>query len=179
MDSLREVRDSLPLNSIQSLFILLVIPLVLFLHRCLSTPSKEHPGSFKWSVPPEASSAWIPSHSIKNPSIHSHLTDSSLLPPATSASASSKFITCYAPASGGHLSTIPSATDTSIYESISRAELAQKKWKESSWAERRKVMNTLLVWCVQDMEGIARIASRDTGKTSACSSSFYFEIRLR
>ena len=101
---------------------------------------------------------------LTHPSIHAHLADPSLLPP--SASSDRSYITCYAPASAHHLRTIPSATKSEIGESITRAEIAQFRWRETTFGERRRVMRSLLEWCVRDMEGIARVASRDTGKTS-------------
>lgn len=112
------------------------------------------------------------SKALTSPSILSHLTDPSLLPPHSSKSNS--YITCYAPASGHHLSTIPSASKEEIALCITRADFAQRRWSETTFAERRRVLRSLLEWCVRDMEAIARVASRDTGKTSACCSFVYF-----
>lgn len=105
------------------------------------------------------------SKALANPSIHSHLTDPSLLPATPSTTPDRSYITAYAPASGHFIRTIPSATKLEIEQAITRADMAQYRWRESSFADRRKVMRSLLKWCVDDMEAIARVASRDTGKT--------------
>lgn len=118
------------------------------------------------------------SKSIKSPSIHSHLKDSSLLPPSSTNSSDSdskSYITCYAPATGNHLATLPSLTKEEIKEKITKAQIAQFKWKESSFSERRRVLSSILNWVVLNQKGIARTASRDTGKTS---KSFLLLFRL-
>lgn len=112
------------------------------------------------------------SKALASPSIHAHKQDPSLLPSKKAPS----YITAYAPASGHFLETLPAHTAVEISESISKAELAQKGWGKSDWARRRKVMRSLLDWCVRDMEAIARVSSRDTGKTR--ESSVFAEMSL-
>lgn len=104
---------------------------------------------------------------LKAASIHSHLADRSLLP--LNSPADAKYITAYAPASGHFLSVIPSATGKEIAECITKAQIAQFHWRSTTFAQRRRVMRSLLEWVVKEMEGISRIASRDTGKTSSSS----------
>ena len=101
---------------------------------------------------------------LKSASIYSHLTDASLRP--LKGSPDAKYITAYAPASGHFLSVVPSATTQEIAECITQAEIAQFHWRSTTFAQRRRVMRSLLEWVVKEMEGISRIASRDTGKTS-------------
>lgn len=116
------------------------------------------------------------SKSIKSPSIHSHLKDSTLLPPSSAISSNSdskSYITCYAPATGNHLITLPSLTKEEIKEKITKAQIAQLKWKETSFSERRRLLSSILNWVVLNQKGIARTASRDTGKTSKFFSNFY------
>ncbi|ORY51776.1 putative meiotic recombination-related protein [Leucosporidium creatinivorum] len=139
-----------------------LIPLALF-HlylRFIYVPESQRTARFEWPIPPEAAPGWR-GKTLSSPSIHSHNDDPSLLPSTKAPS----YITCYAPASGHHLETIPSHTADEIRASISRAEVAQKDWGKSSFDRRRKVLKSLLEWCVRDMEAIARISSRDTGKT--------------
>ncbi|SCV72987.1 BQ2448_6912 [Microbotryum intermedium] len=148
----------------------LVVPLVgVWLYtKLIHVPWNESAQSFEWNVPDEASPSWTPTKVLSHASIASHLSDPSLLPSRDQGSKTHqgrKYITCYAPASGAHLSTLPATTSAEIDEAITRAEKAQKEWKTSAWSRRRKVMRSLLRWCTQDMQAIARIASRDTGKT--------------
>jgi len=74
-------------------------------------------------------------------------------------------ITCYDPATGYHLTDIQADTKRSIDQKIEKAREAQLVWKETSWSQRRKVLNTLSRWVCNNTEQIARVAARDTGKT--------------
>ena len=107
---------------------------------------------------------WTPTATLASPSILAHLAEPSLLP--SGASPTQSFITCYAPATGAHLATIPSHSAFQIAAKIAAAEAAQRAWRATSWAERRQVMRTLLSWLLRDVEAITRTCCRDTGKTS-------------
>ena len=109
-------------------------------------------------------STWS-SQVILNPSIHSHLQTPSLLPSTNSTDSKRSYITAYAPASAQHLATIPSASRDDISGKIGRAVEAQKGWRNSSWARRRRVLRTLLEFTVREMEALSKMASRDSGKT--------------
>ncbi len=74
-------------------------------------------------------------------------------------------IQCYDPATGYRLSDIQADTPESIDEKIQLAKAAQVQWSKSSWSTRRKLMNTIQKWVVEDCETITRVAARDTGKT--------------
>jgi acyl-CoA reductase-like NAD-dependent aldehyde dehydrogenase len=84
------------------------------------------------------------------------------------ASAKSQYITCFDPSTGYHLDTIPADTEVDIAEKIDTARRAWSKsrWAESSFGERKRVMRSLLRWVVKNRETCARVACRDTGKTS-------------
>ncbi|GAA5985650.1 hypothetical protein JCM11641_001462 [Rhodosporidiobolus odoratus] len=145
--------------------LVLVSAPLLLLHlyrRFVHVPQDERGVLFSWKTPDEIQSTWS-SRTLPNPSIHSHLSDPSLLPGGASPKRS--YITAYAPASAQHLTTVPSATKDEIREKIRKAEAAQKSWGNSSWGRRRRVMRSLLEWCVREMEPIAKIAARDSGKT--------------
>ncbi|KDN41159.1 ALDH-like protein [Tilletiaria anomala UBC 951] len=75
-------------------------------------------------------------------------------------------IQCYDPATGYHLGDVLADTAETINVKIECAEAAQKKWKKSSWAKRRQLMNSIQKWIISDCETIARVAARDTGKTA-------------
>lgn len=157
-----------------------LLPLVVFhlVWKLVLEDPREKAVRFTWSIPVEASSVrdsaqrasadleercrpgWR-SKALDKPSIHAHLDDPSLLPSIKAP----PYITAYAPASGHHLETLPAHTAAEISASIARAEVAQVAWGKSDWCRRRKVMKSLLDWCVRDMEAIARVSSRDTGKT--------------
>jgi acyl-CoA reductase-like NAD-dependent aldehyde dehydrogenase len=80
----------------------------------------------------------------------------------------SQYITCFDPSTGYHLDTIPADTELDIAEKIDLARRAWSKsrWAESSFGERKRVMRSLLRWVVKNRETCARVACRDTGKTS-------------
>ncbi|BGP03337.1 Meiotic Sister-Chromatid recombination aldehyde dehydrogenase [Rhodotorula toruloides] len=137
--------------------------LLLWLYlRFFHVPAAERAIRFRWTSPPEIRPDFS-SQVLEHPSIHAHLDNPSLLPPQTNDKHA--YITCYAPASAQHLATIPSLSSTEISERISKAVEAQKLWRNSSWARRRRVLRSLLEWTVREAEDLAKIASRDSGKT--------------
>lgn len=70
-----------------------------------------------------------------------------------------------------HLTTLPLLTAEEVSEQILRAHNAQPRWAKTTWAQRQSFLRSLKAWVLDDMEGIVRVACRDTGKTSewACS----------
>ena len=52
-----------------------------------------------------------------------------------------------------------------IERKIDFAEAAQAEWRESSFADRKRVIRSLKKWLVDNQEACARVACRDTGKT--------------
>jgi acyl-CoA reductase-like NAD-dependent aldehyde dehydrogenase len=49
---------------------------------------------------------------------------------------------------------------------VQKAQAAQKKWRETSFAERRAFLHDLMDAIVVNQDEIARASSCDTGKTS-------------
>jgi acyl-CoA reductase-like NAD-dependent aldehyde dehydrogenase len=86
-----------------------------------------------------------------------------------------KYITCYDPSTGYHLDTIPADSEYEIAEKIGYARRAwtESRWGKSSFGERKRLMRTLLRWVVKNRELCARVACRDTGKTSKSLFIFY------
>lgn len=84
------------------------------------------------------------------------------------ASGKSQYITCFDPSTSYHLDTIPADSEMDIAEKIDLARRAWSKsrWAESTFGERKRVMRSLLCWVVKNRETCARVACRDTGKTS-------------
>ena len=54
----------------------------------------------------------------------------------------------------------------SISSKIEKAQMAQKTWKETTFTQRKKLLRSLLKWLVDNRDVCARVACRDTGKTS-------------
>ncbi|KAK4053594.1 Meiotic Sister-Chromatid recombination aldehyde dehydrogenase [Microbotryomycetes sp. JL221] len=154
--------DSLPKHTGTTLAVIAIVFVVAKLVAFARVPTRERAVRIVWPCPEQAKPGWQGKR-LQHPTISSHLSDSSLLP--SNVDKTKSYITCYAPASGYHLATIPSMSKQDIQLSIDKAERAQLKWQTSSFTRRRRVMRTLLQWCQQDMQTIAWISSRDTGKT--------------
>jgi hypothetical protein len=110
------------------------------------------------------------------------LRDPDLLPPSVAAFPSDqeyRYITCFDPSTGLHIGTLPADNETSIKRKINLAAEAQKKWKYTTFAERRRVLRSLNKWLVENQEECARVACRDTGKTRAFPAfTHYFPLLL-
>ena len=76
-----------------------------------------------------------------------------------------RYITCYDPATAWHLATYVADNEEEISHKIRLAVDAQKSWRNSSFADRRKVVKSLKKWLVDNQEMCAKVAARDTGKT--------------
>ncbi|WFD30787.1 Meiotic Sister-Chromatid recombination aldehyde dehydrogenase [Malassezia sp. CBS 17886] len=72
---------------------------------------------------------------------------------------------CRDPATGYDLGTVPADTRMSIARKVQDAVDAQAGW-QPSWAARRQLLRTMHRWVERDMDVLARIACRDTGKTA-------------
>lgn len=77
------------------------------------------------------------------------------------------------PNARAHTSLLPSpalalAADSAstINDKVVRADAAQKSWAKTTFRQRRAVLRSLLGWVTRDMESIAKVGVRDTGKTS-------------
>ena len=85
--------------------------------------------------------------------------------PGSSAPLADGRVRCYDPATGYVLDNFPADTPASIHEKVGRAVAAQTAWATSTFAQRRRVLRTMHAWIQRDLEPIARMACRDTGKT--------------
>lgn len=106
------------------------------------------------------------SQTLAQPSLEAHLMNPLLLPAGANTSGGRRYITCYDPATAMHITTLPADTPYEIGEKIGEAGRAQIRWKGSSFAERRRVVRSLMKWLLDNRESVARVACRDTGKTS-------------
>jgi acyl-CoA reductase-like NAD-dependent aldehyde dehydrogenase len=74
-------------------------------------------------------------------------------------------IQCYAPATGQFLGLINPATPDGIDRIVAKASAAQAKWRETTFAQRRQLLQTLLKFMLDHQDEIVRAACRDSGKT--------------
>ena len=100
---------------------------------------------------------------ISNATIESHKSDSTLLPSYTLPEC--EYITSFDPATGYHLGTYVADSVEDIERKIQKASDAQKDWRRTTFADRRRVVRSLKKWLVENQEVCARTACRDTGKT--------------
>ncbi|KAH8120042.1 meiotic sister-chromatid recombination aldehyde dehydrogenase [Phellopilus nigrolimitatus] len=117
---------------------------------------------FNWPAPDGADPQWS-SIIITNPNLEAHLSNPDLLPPVHIPNR--RYITCYDPATSLYLGTFLADDAFVIGEKIGMAGRAQLSWKQSSFADRKRVVRSLLKWLVDNKEACARVACRDTGKT--------------
>ncbi|WFD02291.1 Meiotic Sister-Chromatid recombination aldehyde dehydrogenase [Malassezia obtusa] len=73
---------------------------------------------------------------------------------------------CIDPATGYVIDVLEADTPLTIHAKITAAVNAQHTFRSSTWVERRQFLHTLRAWVMRDMEILARIACRDTGKTA-------------
>ncbi|EMF17540.1 ALDH-like protein [Sphaerulina musiva SO2202] len=74
-------------------------------------------------------------------------------------------IQCYAPATGQYLGLINPSSPDRIDRIVSRAAQAQTSWSQTTFAQRRQVLKTLLKFLLDNQEPIIRAACLDSGKT--------------
>lgn len=74
-------------------------------------------------------------------------------------------IQCYAPATGQFLAFVNPSTPAAIDRAIEQARTAQKKWANTTFAQRRAVLRTMLQYVLDNQEEICRVACLDSGKT--------------
>ncbi|KAK0282240.1 Meiotic Sister-Chromatid recombination aldehyde dehydrogenase [Friedmanniomyces endolithicus] len=77
----------------------------------------------------------------------------------------SSAIQCYAPATGQLLGLVNPVTPNGIDRAVSKAIEAQLEWAQTSFAQRRRVLKTLLTFVLDNQEVIVRAACLDSGKT--------------
>jgi len=76
----------------------------------------------------------------------------------------SSAIRCYDPATGQYLGIVNPATNNGVDRAIESASEAQRAWALTTFAERRKVLKTLLQHVLDHQDEIAYVACVDSGK---------------
>ncbi|CAN6619784.1 hypothetical protein TRVA0_007S03796 [Trichomonascus vanleenenianus] len=145
------LEDKIQFDRVSTAVAVLIVTSVVLLYRYFSRSAKlEQAVPFTMQVPEQALPHWkgkrISPVSVFNPE-----------DPAN--------IQCYCPATGQSLGSVPAATPEDIDNAISACREAQLAWKETSFSQRRKVLNTIAKFVYDHQDDIARIACRDTGKT--------------
>ncbi|KAF2740950.1 aldehyde dehydrogenase-like protein [Polyplosphaeria fusca] len=92
-------------------------------------------------------------------------TDSQILEAPSLKIPDSSLIQCYCPATGSSLGRVNPSTRDGIDRAIAKAKEAQRQWIKTSYAQRRKVLKTMLKFVLENQTAIARVACYDSGKT--------------
>ncbi|WWD20400.1 hypothetical protein CI109_104876 [Kwoniella shandongensis] len=152
--------------SVAILLISLSIKMPEYLKRWQTWRASKRVVDFKWPVPKEAFKSWQ-GRIIERPNLFSHKDDESLVPPENGKTGGDEryHITCYDPATGYHLLTLPLLSAEEVSAQISKAHAAQPQWAKTTFAQRISFLRSIKAWVLRDMAGIARVACRDTGKT--------------
>ncbi|KAL5518794.1 MSC7 [Sanghuangporus vaninii] len=154
----------MPLDDGSELFYALsaciVVGIWLVFARYTSVKNRAVP--FVWPAPDAGNPDWS-SISLSKPSLEAHLQNPDLLPPVHVPNR--RYITCYDPSTSLYLGTFLADDAVTIGEKIGMAGRAQLSWKQTSFADRKRVIRSLLKWLVDNKEDCARVACRDTGKT--------------
>lgn len=100
---------------------------------------------------------------IQNPHLESHLEVDEI--GVGIALPGRRYITSFDPATGLHIGTFMADNEDEIQRKIKSAASAQKKWKRTTFTQRRRVVRSLMKWLVDNQEVCARVACRDSGKT--------------
>ncbi|KAI4525812.1 Aldehyde/histidinol dehydrogenase [Schizophyllum commune] len=120
------------------------------------------PVPFEHHAPVQADPQWegLP---LENANLQSHLQHPDVLPPIDIPG--QEYITAFDPATSLHLGTYLADDENVIAFKINKAAKAQRRWKQTTFVQRRRVVRSLLKWLVDNQEMCAKVACRDTGKT--------------
>ena len=74
-------------------------------------------------------------------------------------------IRCTDPATGDFLGEVPAMDRAEVMARLARARVAQAAWKETTFAQRRRVIRRILDHVIEHSDELCRMISRDAGKT--------------
>ncbi|KAG5462909.1 MAG: LOW QUALITY PROTEIN: Aldehyde/histidinol dehydrogenase [Olpidium bornovanus] len=75
-------------------------------------------------------------------------------------------IQCFDPATGRSLGVCQADTPADVQAAVARARRAQPAWAQTTFAQRRSLLRSLLDFIVDNQATICAVSSRDTGKTT-------------
>ena len=73
-------------------------------------------------------------------------------------------VRCYDPATGCLLGEMKAMTPAEVDASVLLAVEAQKKWRKTTWEQRRQVLRIMMQYIVENQERICKVDARDSGK---------------
>ncbi|MBL9026162.1 MAG: aldehyde dehydrogenase family protein [Myxococcales bacterium] len=76
-----------------------------------------------------------------------------------------RMIPCFDPATRTKLGEVPVVSPAELRERVARARAAQQAWRETSFAERRRVLGYILDHLLEHADELAATVVRDAGKT--------------
>lgn len=79
--------------------------------------------------------------------------------------AAPKLIDCFNPATGEKLGTVPALSATEVNAVVARARIAQKVWGNSTFAQRRAVLQHIMDHVLQHADELCEYVVKDSGKT--------------
>lgn len=79
--------------------------------------------------------------------------------------AAPKLIDCFNPATGEKLGTVPALSATAVNAVVARARIAQKVWGNSTFAQRRAVLQHIMDHVLQHADELCEYVVKDSGKT--------------
>ena len=85
--------------------------------------------------------------------------------PRVSAASQAATIPCFDPATQTKLGEVPVMERAEVLERLAKARAAQEKWRQTSFAERRRVLDALLRHVVEHCDELCEVVARDAGKT--------------
>ncbi|MCJ1476153.1 Meiotic Sister-Chromatid recombination aldehyde dehydrogenase [Lambiella insularis] len=144
---------NVPWFELVTAFVILVVIYTILTHTVL-VDEDELPMSFTVPVPEQCSPEWK-GELLEDPGIKM---------------SGYNAIQCYCPANGMLLGQVNPATPDGIDRAIARAKEAQVDWAKTTWAQRRKVLKTMLKYILYNQETIATVACLDSGKTKIDAS---------
>lgn len=74
-------------------------------------------------------------------------------------------IKAYSPSTNEFIGLVPSDSVERVAEKVALARAAQRKWRETTFAERRSVLNVLRMYILEEQHDLCAVAMVDTGKT--------------
>ncbi|KAK7402479.1 Meiotic Sister-Chromatid recombination aldehyde dehydrogenase [Neonectria punicea] len=77
----------------------------------------------------------------------------------------SSAVQCYVPATGQFLGLVNPSTPAAIDRAVDAAAAAQKTWAQTTFAQRKAVLRSLMQYVLDNAEQICRVACLDSGKT--------------
>jgi acyl-CoA reductase-like NAD-dependent aldehyde dehydrogenase len=73
-------------------------------------------------------------------------------------------VRCFDPATGCLLGSVQAMTERDVYLCVERSRVAQKQWVSTTWEQRRRVLQILLKYIIENQNDICRVDARDSGK---------------